>query len=133
MPRRRRSSISPAYGNVLARYEQDVRGGGAEPSWKPIRELCEEAFVQRIESDDEYWNALVRAWRSKAGTPELIPANLAEITALCENGKGRREQWAFLRQQGGSAAVEQAIARLEAKQAWADLVFAFVHHPASTC
>lgn len=117
----------PAYGYVLAQYGLDVRGKRDTPSWRPIHELCDEAFVERIATDDRYWQGLVKGWQSKAGTPELASENLAEIVSLCEKGSWNAKQWAFVASQLGAEAVERALATLEASGAYDKLLGVFVH------
>jgi len=117
----------PAYGTVLAQYGLDVRGKENEPAWRPIHELCDVAFIERIATDDRHWATLVREWRSKAGTPELIPENVSEIVSLCEQGSWNKEQWAFVEIRSGPEAVERALSTLAASGAREKLLGVLIH------
>jgi hypothetical protein len=117
----------PAYGGLLAEYGLNPRSGGSVPAWKDLPSLCDESFVARINSDDQFWDELVRKWRSEAGTPDLAPENLSEITTLCRAGSWDKHQWDFLRAHGGEALVEQALAAIEATRDWGKLIGVFVH------
>ena len=55
----------PAYGRVLARLGVDASTG--DTAWKDIRDLCDESFIARLRSDDDFWNDFVRRARSQAG------------------------------------------------------------------
>jgi hypothetical protein len=117
----------PEYGGVLAQYGLDVRDKGNEPAWRPIHELCDDAFIERIATDDHHWATMVREWSRKAGTPELVPENIAEIVSLCEQGSWNKEQWAFVERQSGPEAVERALSTLEASGAREKLLGVLIH------
>ena len=117
----------PAYGSLLAQYGLDPRASESGSGWRELPLLCDMSFVDRIRFDDEYWNELVRKWRSAAGTPDLVLENLAEITSLCESGSWSKSQWEFLEMHGGAEAVEGALKVIEARSDWAKLIGVLVH------
>jgi hypothetical protein len=116
----------PAYGGVLAKVGIDPRGQGE--GWEDVRSLDDiGSLVARLDSDDEFWDELVRKWRRDAGTPDLTEENLQEITRLCEGGSWDSSQWEFLRRQGGTEAVERALARIALTGKWGTLLGVYMH------
>lgn len=101
------SESLPAYGGMLARLGIDPRSGSG--GWGDLRLLYDASLIERLSSDDQFWNGLVKKWRSDAKVPDLTVENATEIERLCEAGSWDKAQWGFLRRERGSVAVEQAL------------------------
>jgi hypothetical protein len=115
----------PGYGGLLAGFGVDVRGEGI--AWRAIREICDESFVQRIQSDDSFWNAFVTKKNSQQGTPDLVRENLDEIRALCAKGSWERSQWEFVRTECGPGEVDALLQQASASADLGLIMGVFVH------
>jgi hypothetical protein len=116
----------PAYGGVLADLGFDVRTG--QTRWRDIREVCGDgALLQRLRTDDAFWDACVRDAQTRFRTPELLPENIEEIARLCEQGSSQKAHWEFLRAQRGALATEAALSKLVASNKLGALLVIYVH------
>ena len=99
----------PAYGGVLWKVGLDPRGQGE--GWEDVRSFGDiRAVIDRLDSDDEFWEDLVRKWRRDAGTPDLTEESLdgwAEVPIARQLGAGDPERSASLLFQ----AAERQLAR----------------------
>lgn len=116
----------PAYGFLLADLGVDTRTMTGR--WSDIREACDGGnLLQRLRTDDAFWDAFVRSAQTRNRAPELLAENVEEIARLCEEGSWRKPHWDFLRAQRGADAVEKALAKVIARNDVNILLGVYIH------
>jgi hypothetical protein len=116
----------PAYGLVLADLGVDPKTSPGR--WSDIRQACDNGnLLQRLRTDDAFWEEFVRSAQIRNRAPELLAENVEEIARLCEEGSWRKPHWDFLRAQRGTQAVQEALAKVIARNDVNILLGVYIH------